>query len=58
MWNLPNVLTLGRILIIPVVVWLMVLDTPETALFLLRFCSARPPRRIFSTDTSLAGGAS
>ena len=40
MWNLPNVLTLGRILIIPVVVWLMVLDTPKTALFAALLFSA------------------
>lgn len=30
-WNLPNVLTLGRIIVIPLVVWLMVQGTPRTA---------------------------
>lgn len=32
-WNLPNVLTLARIVAIPFVVWLMLIDTRESALF-------------------------
>lgn len=32
-WNLPNVLTLGRIVVIPFVIWLMLLDTRISAFF-------------------------
>ncbi|NUN12662.1 MAG: CDP-diacylglycerol--glycerol-3-phosphate 3-phosphatidyltransferase [Myxococcales bacterium] len=31
-WNLPNVLTLMRVLVIPIVVWLMLVDTRQSAL--------------------------
>jgi CDP-diacylglycerol---glycerol-3-phosphate 3-phosphatidyltransferase len=39
-WNLPNVLTLGRILVIPFVVWLMLLETRESALYACLLFSA------------------
>ena len=39
-WNLPNVLTLGRICVIPLVVWLMLLDTPTSALYACLLFSA------------------
>lgn len=31
-WNLPNVLTLLRVVVIPIVVWLMLIDTRQSAL--------------------------
>ena len=39
-WNLPNVLTLGRILVIPLVVGLMLLETRESALYACLLFSA------------------
>ena len=39
-WNLPNVLTLGRILVIPLVVWLMLMETRESALYACLLFSA------------------
>ena len=39
-WNLPNVLTLGRILAIPFVVWLMLEDNPKSALYACLLFSA------------------
>ena len=40
-WNLPNVLTLGRILVIPFVVWMMLMETRESALYACLLFSAR-----------------
>lgn len=39
-WNLPNVLTLGRIVVIPLVIWLMLIDTPQSAFFATLLFSA------------------
>ena len=39
-WNLPNVLTLGRILIIPAVVGFMLVDTPKAAIIACLLFSA------------------
>jgi len=39
-WNLPNVLTLGRILVIPFVVWMMLMETRESALYACLLFSA------------------